>query len=67
MTPTIVLTRNVSDQPVYGYQLAEWTIYNPRVSVCGRFLVDPSEYGLTEKQADALAALNASHGYDDAA
>lgn len=66
-TPAIVLTRNVNDQPVYAYELADWTIYNPRVSVCGRFLVDPSEYGLTETQADDLAALNAKHGYDDAA
>lgn len=66
-TLKIVLTRNCNDDPVYAYELADFTIYNPRVSVCGRFLVSPSEYGLTDADADALHALNSQHGYDDAA
>lgn len=66
-TPEIILTTNCNGDSVYGYVVSDNVIFNPRFSVCGRFAVSPSEYGLTDEQADKLADLNAKHGYDDAA
>lgn len=65
-TPAVILTMNANGEPVYGYEVQDMVIFNPRASVCGRFAVSPAEYGLTDEQVDQLAALNRQHGYDDA-
>jgi len=59
-----VLSTNTNDEPVYAVEVNGMTIYNPRMSECGRFDVDPLKaYGLDEQTVQALAALNAEHGY----
>jgi len=59
-----ILTTNVDGNPVYAVELDGMTIYNPRMSECGRFTVDPLQaYGLDGKTVDALALLNAHFNY----
>jgi hypothetical protein len=58
------LTKNVNDEPVYAVELDGMTIYNPRMSECGRFAVDPlKHYGLDDQTVQALAMLNAHFNY----
>ena len=62
----ITTTTNCNDEPVYAYQIDGVAIYNPTMSECGRFKVDPlKEYGLTVAQVQALHDLNVAHGFDD--
>lgn len=42
----------------YTFEFEGDAIHDARASECGRFPCDPSYYGLTEAQADELAALN---------
>ena len=59
-----VLTTNTNDEPVYGVEVNGMTIYNPHMSECGRFAVDPLQvYGLDAQTVEALATLNAQHNY----
>jgi hypothetical protein len=59
-----VLTTNTNDEPVYAVEVNGMSIYNPRMSECGRFAVDPFQaYGLDSKTVDALALLNAHFNY----
>ena len=44
--------------PAFGFEHNGMFIVNPYLSDCGRFTVDPSEYGLTADEARELAALN---------
>jgi hypothetical protein len=51
---------------VWAIQTNGSMIFNPRVSECGRFAVDPLKtYRITEDQADVLHDLNVQFGYDD--
>ena len=62
----ITLTNNCNDELVYAYTINHTTIFNPSMSECGRFSVNPFEaYGLTDKQVKALHDLNDAFGYDD--
>lgn len=63
---------NTHGEPVdaWGFEHDGMFIVNARVSSCGRFAVSPSEYGLTEADADRLKALNSDRNllaYSDAA
>ena len=59
-----VLCTNTNDEPVYAVEVNGMTIYNLRMSECGRFTVDPLQaYGLDSKTVDALALLNAHFNY----
>ncbi len=42
----------------FGVTREGFGIFEPRLSTCGRLNVDPSSYGLTDKQADAIIELN---------
>jgi hypothetical protein len=62
----VVETINTHGEPVWAIQTNGLTIFNPRVSECGRFAVDPVKtYDITEDQADVLHDLNLEYGYDD--
>jgi hypothetical protein len=62
----IVLTVNCNGSPVYAYEIGDMVIYNPNMSECGRFAVDPLiAYGITQEQVTALHSLNAEHNYND--
>jgi hypothetical protein len=63
----IVLTNNAHDQPVYAYVMEDGTaIYNPEYSQCGRYKVDAfKEYGLFERQVEALHKLNVAFNFND--
>ena len=62
----ITLTKNSNDELVYAFIIRGMTIFNPMMSECGRFKVNPSEvYGLNQKQVKALHDLNKAFGYDD--
>jgi hypothetical protein len=59
-----VLTTNIDGNPVYAIELDGMTIYNPFMSECGRFNVDPLQaYGLDNKTVEALTFLNAHFNY----
>jgi hypothetical protein len=59
-----VLTKNCNDEPVYGIEINGMTIYNPHISECGRFPVDPLKvYGLDKKTVEALAKINMANNY----
>jgi hypothetical protein len=45
--------------PAFGFSFHDMFITDARLSECGRFAVAASYYGLTEAEADELAALNA--------
>jgi hypothetical protein len=60
-----IKTTNFNDQPVFAYAIKGMNIYDPTVSECARFSVDPVEYyGLTREQVQRLIDLNNSHGYE---
>ena len=62
----IVLTKNANDQPVYAYMVQGTALYNPEYSLCGRYKVDAfKEYGLFERQVDALHKLNVAFDFND--
>jgi len=52
------LDREGREVEAYGYEFEDDFIVNARVSMCGRFKVKPSTYGLTAAQADELQRLN---------
>jgi len=59
-----VLTINANDEPVFAVEVNGMTIYNPHMSECGRFAVDPQQaYGLDAKTVESLASLNAKYNY----
>jgi hypothetical protein len=63
----IILTTNASAQPVYAYVMEDGTaLYNPEYSQCGRYKVNPfKEYGLFERQVEALHRLNVAFNFND--
>ena len=62
----ICLTVNSNNEPVFAYSINDRAIYDPTMSDCSRFEVDPYEaYGLTPEQVEALHQLNVAHGYND--
>jgi hypothetical protein len=62
----IVLTNNANDQPVYAYMVQGTALYNPEYSLCGRYKVNPfKEYGLFERQVEALHKLNVAFNFND--
>jgi hypothetical protein len=62
----IVLSNNANDQPVYAYMVQGTALYNPEYSLCGRYKVDAfKEYGLFERQVDALHKLNVAFNFND--
>jgi hypothetical protein len=63
-TRDVVLTINSMGGQVYGYVINDMVIYNPRVSSCGRFDVQPSMYGLTDSEVRDLELLNEFFGYE---
>lgn len=42
----------------FGVSRNGFSIFEPRLSTCGRFTVSPSSHGLTDKEADAIVELN---------
>lgn len=54
---------NANDKPVLAVLAHGYEIHNLRASECGRFAVEPSYYGYTNADADALAAANLDAGY----
>lgn len=47
------------DRPVFGFHFNGMFIYDPKLSECGRFSVDPVEcYGLTPERQSHLEQLN---------
>jgi hypothetical protein len=59
-------TINTNGDPVWAILINGSMIFNPRVSECGRFAVDPLKtYRITEDQANVLHDLNVQFGYDD--
>ena len=55
---------NCNDEPVLAVLAKGFEVHNLRASECGRFAVEPSYYGYTNADADALAAANADAGYE---
>lgn len=48
-----------SGQPVVGFSINDMFIFDPYLSECGRFAVDPTvTYGLTKEDADHLVDMN---------
>ena len=42
----------------FGVQRNGFNIFEPRLSTCGRFDVEPAQHGLSDKEADAIVNLN---------
>jgi hypothetical protein len=60
-----IQTINMNGDPVFAYEINDMIIYDPTMSECGRFSVNPLEcYGLTEEQVKALIDLNNANGYE---
>jgi len=60
----LVKTINCNGNPVYAYSINSTSIYDPTLSECGRFSVNPLEhYGLTPKQVKILIDINEASGY----
>ena len=58
------LSTNVNDEPVYCARINGMSIYDPYMSECGRFTVEPSYYGLTDLDVKALTYLNKINNYN---
>jgi hypothetical protein len=58
------IATNANGEPVYCISSNGFVVYNPLVSECGRFAVEPSYYGLTAQQVKSLAHLNAINNYN---
>ena len=59
--PVIVGEDANTGEPVIGFEHGSMFIFDPYLSECGRFQVDPQEaYGLPVAQADYLCLLNAT-------
>jgi hypothetical protein len=58
------LSINANAEPVYCVSKNGMSIYNPNVSECGRFAVDPSYYGLSSEEVKTLAHLNQSNNFN---
>lgn len=49
----------LTGMPAFGFEINGMFIYDPTVSDCGRFQVDPTEaYGLSAQDAKQLSMLN---------
>lgn len=60
----IKIQRPDTDSPVWAVEVNDNVVFNPYMSECGRFDVEPTYYGLTDKQAQELVATNERDGYD---
>jgi len=58
------LSTNCNNEPVYCVSVNGVSVYNPNMSECGRFAVEPSYYGLTDLDVQALAYLNKINNYN---
>ena len=61
------MTEDGIGRPAYGFADVKsgCFIYNPFLSSCGRFEVDPTEaYGISKDLADSLCSLNRTIGLD---
>ena len=58
------LSNTASDEPILAITVNDESIFNPYKSSCGRFEAMPSQYGITEKQANALCKANEALGFD---
>jgi len=54
----LIITKNSDNCPVIGYEINDFEVYNPYISLCGRFGVEPHYYGLTDDQAQQLTQAN---------
>ena len=62
----IELTKNCNDNDVYAFNIDGTLIYNPMMSECGRFAVNPwMHYGLAKADVEFLHHVNFSYGFDD--
>jgi hypothetical protein len=60
----IYIGKNASDEDVYCASVGGMAVYNPYMSECGRFAVEPSYYGLTDEQAETLTQMNIINGFN---
>jgi len=59
------LGTNCNDDPVWCASINGMGIYNPQMSECGRFKVDPIEYyGMSIADVENLKALNQLNGFN---
>jgi hypothetical protein len=62
----IELTKNCNDDNVYAFNINDTLIYNPMMSECGRFAVNPlKHYGLENSELFFLHYVNFLYGFDD--
>jgi hypothetical protein len=62
--PNPHLSNTAMGDPIIAMTVNDESIFNPYLSSCGRFDAKPSDYGITEKQANALFKTNAALGFD---
>lgn len=60
----LYIGKNCNDESVYCASINGMDIYNPYMSECGRFKVEPSYYGLTEIDAKKLVHINLINGFN---
>jgi hypothetical protein len=58
------LSTNANDEPVYCASVDGMGIYNPYMSECGRFSVEPIYYGLSDLDVQALTYLNEINNFN---
>jgi hypothetical protein len=62
----IEMSTNCNDKPVYAFNIKGTLIYQPTMSECGRFVVNPwKHYGLKNSDVEFLHRVNAIYGFDD--
>jgi hypothetical protein len=62
--PNPHLSQTIEGDSIIAITWQDISISNPYRSSCGRFDAKPSDYGITEKQANALFKTNAALGFD---
>jgi hypothetical protein len=58
------LAKTIEGDSILAFTWQDISISNPYRSSCGRFDAKPSDYGITEKQANALIKTNAALGFE---
>jgi hypothetical protein len=62
----IELATNCNDELVYAFNIKDTLIYNPTMSECGRFAVNPwKHYGLKKSDVKFLHHVNVVYGFND--
>ena len=62
--PNPHLSQTIEGDSIIAITWQDISISNPYRSSCGRFDAKPSDYGITEKQANALIKTNAALGFE---